>query len=307
MKNEKKVPRIYIYNSLLLFVLLAGIVHPIYTQENKANKPTQEKKPINTNKENFAPINGTEISTPLEEGNLSSEGKFKKASKELVDELDKEGKLEKQKIELEQSLEKIKSNIEKLEKENELQITKKKSDKKIINKINDKLKAENDNITLKNKELKDIENQISESKKAKNSKLIPLIGETKKALFELSDEISKNTGESTEKDPAKGHESKSELNGLEEFYPYILSILIVIVGVFIGFTLYYKNSLKIANSQLKDARFSQNSSEKDQERKYKLQIEVLTREKNELLNKVDRLQTVSNFSGTSKVESKVKF
>jgi hypothetical protein len=74
--------------------------------------------------------------------------------------------------------------------------------------------------------------------------LIPLLGETKKALSELSEEISKNTGESTEKDPAKGQESKSELNGLEEFYPYILSILIVIVGVFIGFTLYYKNSLK---------------------------------------------------------------
>jgi hypothetical protein len=290
MKNEKKVPRIYIYNSLLLFVLLAGIVHPIYTQENKANKLTQEKKPINTNKENFAPINDTENFNLSVEANLTSEGKFKKASKDLLNELDKETELEEKK--------------KKLEKENELQSTKKKSDKKTKNKINDKLKAENDNITLKNKELKDIENQISENKKSKNSKLIPLLGETKKALSELSEEISKNTGESTEKDPAKGQESKSELNGLEEFYPYILSILIVIVGVFIGFTLYYKNSLKEANSHLKDLHFSQNSSEKDKERKYKLQIEILTREKNELLNKLDRLQAVSNVSGASKVESR---
>jgi hypothetical protein len=88
MKNEKKVPRIYIYNSLLLFVLLAGIVHPIYTQENKANKLTQEKKPINTNKENFAPINDTENFNLSVEANLTSEGKFKKASKDLLDELD---------------------------------------------------------------------------------------------------------------------------------------------------------------------------------------------------------------------------
>jgi hypothetical protein len=302
MKKIIKVPRIYIYNSLLLFILLAVIVHPIYTQENKANKLIQEKKPINTNKENFAPINDTENFNLSVEENLSSEGKFKKTSKDLLDELDKETELEEKKINLEQSLEKIKSKIETLK--NELQSTKKKSDKKTKNKINDKLKAENDNITLKKKELKDIENQISENKKSKNSKLIPLLGETKKALSELSEEISKNTGESTEKDPAKGQESKSELNGLEEFYPYILSILIVIVGVFIGFTLYYKNSLKEANSHLKDLHFSQNSSEKDKERKYKLQIEILTREKNELLNKLDRLQAVSNVSGASKVESR---